>query len=77
MSDCLVQRENTTFAAASSTMNSVAPRSFASVRNACTTSSEISNRCTAPADVRTAGRGRSEGRSTGGSPASFVRQWSS
>ena len=64
-------RANSTWQAATSTVNSVVSRSRASRTSRAVTSRGTANWCTAPAVVRTAGRGRSVGSSSGAVPASW------
>ncbi len=58
-------------------MNIVAPCSLASSRSPAVTSADTLNPVTAPAAERIAGRGRSAGSSSTGTPASCSRQYAS
>jgi hypothetical protein len=77
MSSCPDQRANSTWQAATSAMNRVPSWCCARVLSAPATSAGTVKVCTAPRLVRTAGRGRSVGSSSGGTPASRSRQYES
>ncbi|RPK91121.1 hypothetical protein EES47_07120 [Streptomyces sp. ADI98-12] len=69
-----VYRERTSWVTAVSAMKRLAPPSRATAVSRAVSSAGTSKVCRAPAEVRTAGRGRSAGSSRGSVPASFSRQ---
>ncbi len=69
------QRCSSTWQAAASTMNSVASVPRASSRSRPVTPAGTANPTVAPAEVRTAGRGRSAGSSSGVTPSSAAVQY--
>ena len=76
-SSCPAQRARRSWQAATRVMNSVPPWALASSRRPAVTSAGISKSTQPPSVVRTGGRGRSVGSSSGWAPASRSRQCSS
>ncbi len=69
-----LQRASTSWVRAVTTMKRLAPRSRPSAFSSRASSAGIAKWCWAPAEVRTAGRGRSVGSSSGSRPARRSRQ---
>ncbi|GLV72894.1 hypothetical protein Shyhy02_08970 [Streptomyces hygroscopicus subsp. hygroscopicus] len=70
MSSCPDQRANSAWQAATSAVNSVVRSCAASRRSRSAVARSTVNSCTAPAAVRSGGRGRSVGSSRGTTPSS-------